>query len=467
LLAAAGVVLAAAAVLFPVPHHPGAGLLFPYYNYTVAVEAALFAACLGAWGAGYCRERPGRRVLLGLLMAVALGVVLWEGSRGGLLAVSAASLVWLWRRGHRRLLAGAALALLALAALDPGGIASRVLKRGHPAALTRPRIWMSAAAIVREHPVLGRGPAQFERGFTRHNLPAPEDAWPARYGLRSTHAHSEPLHIAAETGLPGLALFLIALLLTMGQALRERPKRDWTVEAAHAAFIALLAQSSIDNILALPAVGWLFFSALGISARDQEPETPPGPKLPLPAAACIAGLVLAALAWWPGWAVSTWRARAFEERGPEAVRWMERALRLAPDSDVIWADMARIQLRRRPPEPLAALAALSEAEERHPTEALYPLMSAEILRSGGRWKAVRMLAARAVDLEPRCLQGRLLLSESLLRTGSRAQAREAFAAFEEWESRPIPPHQLKHLLVLQYDKARRDRLQETLGSSAY
>src|SRR5262249_18944866 len=90
-------------------------------------------------------------------------------------------------------------------------------------------------AVANDHPLFGVGPGLFERGFLMHNFPAPEGSRPTRYGMRSAHAHSEFLQMAAETGWPGLALFLWAVL-SVWIPVWKRKSLDWTQEVALGAF---------------------------------------------------------------------------------------------------------------------------------------------------------------------------------------------------------------------------------------
>ncbi len=466
-----GVLLGLAVLLIDSGYGP-TGLLYPYYNYTAAVQAALLAACLGALGAGAGRDLR-IRLLLVAIMIFALTLILFAHSRGALAAAAAASLVWLIRRGSRRSLAAAAVAGLAIFALMPMRILTPMLKLDNPSANTRPAIWKSSMAIAREHPLLGQGPGQFERGFLRHNFPAPEGARPTRYGLRSTHAHSEFLEIAAETGWPGLILFLLALGVSWRRGLKTRPRNDrpdWSEEAAGGAFIALFTHSLVDNPLALPALKWLFFASLAVWCSPNEEKTGEAPSPGLRPVYAL-GLMLAALAWWPDWAVKSWRQRAWKAAGAQSVERLESALRVSPDDSGLWEDLARAQMRRRPPAAREALRALSEAERRNPTNAFYPVMTAEILRGSaaieGRWDAILALAERALILEPRFHQARLLAAEALVHLGRSREAARKLARGAPW--RDIRPPKAANpgydTLIYHFDAARHDKVNALIRSS--
>src|SRR5262249_53370668 len=68
----------------------------------------------------------------------------------------------------------------------------------------RPKIWLGALHMVRDHPVFGVGLGQFFH-ISRRYAPALEGGV-ARYLMRPAIAHSEYLEYAAETGLPATLL---------------------------------------------------------------------------------------------------------------------------------------------------------------------------------------------------------------------------------------------------------------------
>jgi len=453
---ASGIVLSAAAWALFVPYHPGSGLLYPYYNYTPAVMAALFGASLGAWKVPKDENTMGRRVWIASLLMLSAGIVVWAHSRSGLLALAGISALALWRRGWRRGVLAGALAGTALLAFNPAGLFDPVLKSGHSAAGVRPLIWRAAAGICREDILFGEGPGRFERGFLRHSFAAPEGSWATSNELRATHADSELIQMAAETGVPGLLFFLIAFILTWRKGGSREPPQDWTREAALLACAGLLIQSTVVNIFALPAIGWLFFACLGMGVAGQSAEAAPSRETP--SAWPAFGLVLTVLLLLPGWTLSSWRTRAVQAPAGTGVPWMERAIGIAPLDDKLWADLARLHMRGDPPAPLAALAALERAENLNPRFAMYPLIAAEILRSSSHWEAVRILAERVVSLEPYCLQGRLLLAEALHRLGRERDAAEAFEAFAHHRDNPPPRHLPQISLLLKFDPARAARV---------
>ncbi|MBI3300236.1 MAG: O-antigen ligase family protein [Elusimicrobia bacterium] len=433
LLMAAGPLAAAAAILIDVPDYPAVGLLFPYYNYTAALVAAAGAAA--AAGPAAATAVP----------AAALYLV-WAGSRGGLAALAAGTAVALWRGGRRKtVVLGAAAALAFLAGSStPRDI---LLKADKAGAHARPAIWRAALQVAAESPWLGEGPGRFGRGFLRHQVPAPPSLRPTRFSLTTAHAHSGPLDVLAEVGFPGAVLLTAALLALW----RARPVvTDPDREALLTGAVALGTQALGDSILVLPALAWLFAWLLGAACASENAQVP---RLPESArrAFLLLGLGLAAAAWWPGWAVSSWRGAE-----PEA------AVTVAPADAGLWQDIARRRLGAG--DARGGLAALARAAELRPFDVRPRIMAAEVLRSGGAWHFVLEAASEVVALEPACGQGRILKAEALLRLGRPAEARAELAALPSSGAKPLTDLRRDNPegLVLGYDPARLAALQSEL-----
>ena len=422
LWAAAALLGLAAAFLYR-PRYPWSGLLYPHYGYTGCLLACAFAGALAAalhpgsrrWG---WRGRAG----LWVMMAFSLSLIAAMRSRGALWACAFSAAVALWRRGSKRALLAALLGFAAAAALVPSSALVRFLKLDAPSAPVRLSIWRAACAVAGDHPFFGEGPGRFERGFLRHNFPAPP-AYPTRFGLTTAYAHSEVLQAASETGFAGLALFLLAL----GAALFRRgfaaPRGDWSLEAARASFAAVFAQSLVDNVFALPGLALLCFLLLGACSQEEAlGQEVPAPSRSAWTACCAAGCLLAALAWWPQWAVGRYSAKALEAPA-QGEAWMLQALRIAPRDPSLWEDLCRVRLKSGRPQD--ALEAMSEAVRLSPTNALYRLVKGDILLGAGRWRAAAEEGAAAAALEPASPQARLILAQAFLGLGRPERARAA------------------------------------------
>lgn len=114
-----------------------------------------------------------------------------------------------------------------------------------PDQVTRGRLTEMAAAfnVFRDHPLIGVGPGQYLRFYSREYMSDPDIA------LRKLHkdrrAHTLYFELAAETGIIGLSLFITIVVVAMRRLLRVR--RRWLTERpelaqlAMAFFVAILA----------------------------------------------------------------------------------------------------------------------------------------------------------------------------------------------------------------------------------
>jgi O-antigen ligase len=252
---------------------------------------AVGAFCCAAWASP---PRTVRRTVLRLLAAGTVVCALLVGTPVGsaaALAVLVCSLA-LGRVRRRPVF----LAALTLAAGAVTGAAFAVAQGGLPHGATvalhkqltghRVELWRDALSITREHPVLGAGPDSFgelsetargtggkvtvaeEGTFAEETADETPDvtsdetsddaAGQAVDGQGTASApdgkpHSAPLQVAAEQGLPGLALLASAfgwLLL----ALRASPRTTPVALTAAAALSALAALAAIGNALSFTQV---------------------------------------------------------------------------------------------------------------------------------------------------------------------------------------------------------------------
>ena len=407
-LMAVTMILAAAALWTGIPGFRAGmtGLLPPYYNYTTFALSSGVAA--GAVWALHLRT-PFLRYRLAGFGAAALGAVclILAHGRGAVLGLLFAAIVWVARRWGLK--AGfAALAAAGLAAgtfqadLLPAPWRAYALRHGGTYREARLDIWRSAALIADENKWLGAGPGNFGAAFRLH--PAPARGGQARWGFNTDYAHSEPLQAAAETGWVGLALWLIGLgasLSFLAGRANEEPAR----EAAAIAAVAMVVHLAVDNMLQLPGLAFLFFSALAVAGMG----APDGPRWPR--WAVVAGLVLALTAWIP---------RAMADGNPL------RAAALFPRDADPYEDLAYRAMSAG--DAAQADAMWAQAEERAPFNAVYPWRRAQIAAAQGRWAATEALAGRAAESEPGFLNDRVLRAEALRRLGRPSEARAELTA---------------------------------------
>lgn len=236
---------------------------------------AVLAAGLAAARARRDGATPWALGLLGLSLALVLAH-LASGSRGGLLALLAgfAALAGAHaaRAGasRRRVALGLVVPLVALMAiglsLAPGSARARfaTLLSGRPDASASYRVEAARATLrlLGAHPLAGAGLGAFADSVT---------AWKRVHGeVRLTHAESDALELAAETGLVGLTL-LGLLAAAWWRAASERMRRgdpyrrDVALAAACGAG-AMLVHSLFDFGLRLPALALVCASLLGLAA---------------------------------------------------------------------------------------------------------------------------------------------------------------------------------------------------------
>jgi len=246
------------------------------------------------------------------LAATILGMLATEAVAPAL-AFGAGAVVHVLLAPRRR--APALAALLAVAGLVAfsGGARRAVdkaaqLGRGDFASATTQRDigLLAALEMIRSHPLAGIGPGAFSNAFVPARIAAEE-----RSGRRLVHrsgsahfdnAHSEPLTLAAECGVPAAAAGAAGLLLLAAGLLGARRAPGAGSNPATDALIAALAAGFVLSLggfpLRLPVASGPLAFLLGLAWRRAAPGR--RAAAPLPAAArasfAAAGAVLLAIA---------------------------------------------------------------------------------------------------------------------------------------------------------------------------
>ena len=181
---------------------------------------------------------PDQRIWPGIAvpaLAVALAVTFtrnaWVGAAlaiGCLLAIR-----------DRRLLAILPIAALIFFVAAPEALRSRALSTfdpAHPSNRDRVAMWTIGKRIVADHPLVGVGPDRVKTVYVTYR--------PAEYvNPTNPHLHNVPIQIAAERGLPALALwiwFIAVALRDLWRQMRQGPMNA-VAAAGFAAVIAMLA----------------------------------------------------------------------------------------------------------------------------------------------------------------------------------------------------------------------------------
>jgi O-antigen ligase len=229
----------------------------------VAVVAVPLALALAV-------TRPFGRVQIPLAVSALYltGMILFVENRGAIVGLAVACLA-LWPLARRRWLG-----LLVLVCLGPlaGYLAwqAGLLDRFNEvyadggfvgSAAERIEIWTAGLQTVRDHPILGAGPGHF--------VDAVSESTAGRIWL---NAHSSPVELVVELGVPGLVLYgvllLSALVVLVGIARRDR--RDWPRTVAAGLLGSLGAHVGAGLFLSNPslALTWIF---LGVAAGLHRP----------------------------------------------------------------------------------------------------------------------------------------------------------------------------------------------------
>jgi O-antigen ligase len=187
---------------------------------------------------------PRRRIWL-LLPPTLLGIIAlllsltrnaWIGLAAGLLLLAA-----VWRRWL--LLAYPVLTLLLWLAL-PNAVVNRALSTfdlQQSANYDRVCMWISGVQIVRDYPLTGVGPAMLEKIYPLYRR---DDAprW------RVPHLHNNFLQLAAERGLPAMAVYLWLLVAFFAVSWRGLPRLAGEERAAAAASLVALLGITVAGL---------------------------------------------------------------------------------------------------------------------------------------------------------------------------------------------------------------------------
>ncbi len=133
------------------------------------------------------------------------------------------------------------------------------------------RFWVakSALRIAAHHPWIGVGVGCFEQAFPMYAIKATDQHW--------THAHDDFAEALAETGLPGVVLLAVALVLFFRVAFRHLEDRlhheaGWIQLGAAVGCLGLMAHSFVDFNLRIPANAAWFVVCLAIAVHPRSSE---------------------------------------------------------------------------------------------------------------------------------------------------------------------------------------------------
>ena len=168
-------------------------------------------------------ERESRQLIFGFGCALCIVALVFTFSRGGIVSfllggLFFVALLWVREPGHRRRLAAIGIALAALAIITWIG-AEPVLERFgalERETIVRTRLYRDTLAMARDFPILGTGLGTYERVFPRYASPE------FTFTTQVSHAHSEPLQLAAEGGVVAVLIVAFALVTFFRDLLLRR-----------------------------------------------------------------------------------------------------------------------------------------------------------------------------------------------------------------------------------------------------
>lgn len=201
------------------------------------------------------QARPLLRPVMAACAGLAIAALLLTLSRGSIIGAMVALAVLLAYAPFRRVAIGLLVVVLVFGAFNVGAIErsrqvelvgkrlASVSSSAREGTNPRFQIWRTTQEIIANYPWLGIGQGNFS-------------AISPRYGLRDVggpaydHAHNVPLNIAVETGIGGLALLLLLVVLVARacrRALRVRAGPFYPLALAATAMLAAIATAGLTD----------------------------------------------------------------------------------------------------------------------------------------------------------------------------------------------------------------------------
>lgn len=198
-----------------------------------------------------------RRGLLWAIGAVVFAAFLLGQSRGALMALVAVAAFIGWYRFGKAALLILILCLIA-GVMIPNPLTERMslISKQDPYAFSRIQIWENSAERIVNKPS-GFGLGMYKYASFQYRFPVEHNI--VRYGKRAESAHNEYLQIAVELGVLGIGLFLIGVVVWMGETravLRGpmKPRERGLVVGAAGGVLAILSHGAVDSVFHEPAL---------------------------------------------------------------------------------------------------------------------------------------------------------------------------------------------------------------------
>jgi O-antigen ligase len=294
---------------FIVGYSPAGRAVWNYVYKNPNDLAALTLLALGVALALFLSEGDRRIRLAALLSSMTFAaVVLMTQSRGALVALAMFALLAV--RGQRKKLRG--LLILAVCgsvviAVAPSNVWERArglvfvtdldrlsLVDEERSAEQRWEIWKVATNIISDHPIRGVGLGAYPEA---HHVYSFRRGNPIAFGKRDTH--STYLNVAAETGFPGLGIFLLMFVVLFARAERVRRSirkaspfeadRIWFLQLGLGSYLIAGIWGSFPQMAFLHVFAATLAAASYISAPRGEAAASPRSRQPARLSRCPAG----------------------------------------------------------------------------------------------------------------------------------------------------------------------------------
>jgi O-antigen ligase len=210
----------------------------------------------------------GTKVALIAVALLCMGGMLISGSRAGFAstAVGVAVLGALVARGSSlsrtalrwAVLAGVGVAIV-VGVIAGGAMIRKTATLKNADTLNRLVIWRASLDAIRQSPWLGWGLGSYADAYTVNQpieIPQPNDK-----------AHSTPIEIVVELGVPAGLAAIAAVLIPWGVGLRgalQRRRQRYLPAAAFVAAGVAILHSTVDFSLQIPAIGFFVSALLGL-----------------------------------------------------------------------------------------------------------------------------------------------------------------------------------------------------------
>ena len=223
------------------------------------------------------KKRLVSRIISAVMSLLLAGGVLLSGSKGGLI-VMVLTLGALAFMKDRRII-WLVIIIVVLVAIVPNPVRDGFIRAitADPYISMRPGIWLSAASLAVEHPLIGVGPDNYR--YMGHLHAPATDFLLVHYSRSPRIAHNSLLHSFAEYGflgfMPLLLLIIYLLWLSLKEVLRkqEGKERDYCLAGIAIAFTGVFVHSMLDNVMnhrALMVVLVLLAAVMLVNLRQRK-----------------------------------------------------------------------------------------------------------------------------------------------------------------------------------------------------